>query len=69
MITLLTTSLMVTSWHDCWFQVARSVQIGDHFLHADLNEAALRRTLRVSKARNPAVLVSAFCLFALPIQH
>jgi hypothetical protein len=32
MITLLTTSLMVTSWHDCWFQVARSVQSGDHFL-------------------------------------
>src|SRR6266481_5397281 len=25
MITLLTTSLMVTSWHDCWFQVARCV--------------------------------------------
>jgi hypothetical protein len=24
MITLLTTSLMVTSWHDCWFQVART---------------------------------------------
>src|ERR1700720_4947994 len=22
MIILLTTSLMVTSWHDCWFQVA-----------------------------------------------
>jgi hypothetical protein len=35
MITLLTTSLMVTSWHDCWFQVARSVQSGDHFLQAD----------------------------------
>jgi hypothetical protein len=25
---------MVTSWHDCWFQVARSVQSGDHFLQA-----------------------------------
>jgi hypothetical protein len=37
MITLLTTSLMVTSWHDCWFQVARAVQSGDHFLQADLN--------------------------------
>jgi len=35
MIALLTTSLMVTSWHDCWFQVARSVQSGDHFLQAD----------------------------------
>src|SRR5580704_8368631 len=35
MIILLTTSLMVTSWHDCWFQVARSVQSGDHFLQAD----------------------------------
>src|SRR6266403_4961576 len=38
MITLLMTSIMVTSWHDCWFQVARSVQSGDHFLQADLNE-------------------------------
>ena len=37
MITLLTTSLMVTSWHDCWFQVARAVQSGDHFLQADLS--------------------------------
>src|SRR6266478_1141484 len=36
MIILLTTSLMVTSWHDCWFQVARSVKSGDHFLEADL---------------------------------
>jgi hypothetical protein len=35
MIMLLTTSLIVTSWHDCWFQVARSVQSGDHFLQAD----------------------------------
>src|SRR5260221_11853196 len=34
MIILLTTSLMVTSWHDCWFQIARSVQNGDHFLQA-----------------------------------
>ncbi|MDQ1405778.1 MAG: hypothetical protein QOG55_1407 [Acidobacteriaceae bacterium] len=37
MIILLTTSLMVTSWHDCWFQVARSVQSGDHFLPSDLS--------------------------------
>src|SRR5208282_371963 len=37
MIMLLTTSLMVTSWHDCWFQVARSAQSGDHFLQADLS--------------------------------
>src|SRR6266404_4194443 len=37
MITLLTTSPTVTSWHDCWFQVARSVQSGDHFLQADMN--------------------------------
>jgi hypothetical protein len=37
MIMLLTTSLMVTSWHDCWFQVARSVQSGDHFLRADMS--------------------------------
>jgi hypothetical protein len=37
MITLLTTSLMVTSWHDCWFQVARSVPSGDHFLQAITN--------------------------------
>jgi hypothetical protein len=35
MIALQTTSLMVTSWHDCWFQVARSVPSGDHFLQAD----------------------------------
>jgi len=35
MITLLTTSIMVTSWHDYWFQVARSVQSGDHFLQVD----------------------------------
>jgi hypothetical protein len=35
MIILLTTSLMVTSWHDCWFQIARSVQSGDHFLQAE----------------------------------
>jgi len=37
MIMLLTTSLKVTSWHDCWFQVARSVQSGDHFLRADMS--------------------------------
>src|SRR6266404_3030342 len=34
MIILLSTSFMVTSWHDCWFQIARSVQNGDHFLQA-----------------------------------
>jgi hypothetical protein len=37
MIMLLTISLMVTSWHDCWFQVAHSVQSGDHFLQADFS--------------------------------
>jgi hypothetical protein len=35
MITLLTTSLIVTSWHDCWFQIVRSVKSGDHLLQAD----------------------------------
>src|SRR5271154_3771722 len=40
MITLVKTSLMVTSWHDCWFQAARSVQSGDHFLQADLPRLA-----------------------------
>jgi hypothetical protein len=53
MIILLTTSLMVTSWHDCWFQVARSVQSGDHFLQADLNEAA--RAADASREANGAV--------------
>jgi hypothetical protein len=42
MIILLTTSLMVTSWHDCWFQVARSVQSGDHFLQADFERSRWR---------------------------
>jgi len=43
MIILLTTSLMVTSWHDCWFQVARSLESGDHLLQADF--AGLIRTM------------------------
>ena len=43
MIILLTTSLIVTSWHDCWFKVARSVQSGDHFLQADFR--VLTRTV------------------------
>jgi hypothetical protein len=48
MITLLTTSLMVTSWHDCWFQVARAVQSGDHFLQT----LELYRTRVFSKVRS-----------------
>src|SRR5260370_4112845 len=54
MITLLTTSLMVTSWHDCWFQVARSVQSGDHFLQRDLSRSIAEKLLTLQKGRAPA---------------
>src|SRR5260370_41434614 len=54
MITLLTTSLMVTSWHDCWFQVARSVQSGDHFLQRDLSRSIAEKLLTLQKGSAPA---------------
>jgi len=51
MITLLTTSLMVTSWHDCWFQVARSVQSGEHFLQADFSLLFLLEPSEIRKTK------------------
>jgi hypothetical protein len=78
MIILLTNSLMLTSWHDCWLQVARSVQSGDHFLQADLNLAAgaadasraMLRTLCLSVAHPIAILAHAhFLSTAKPIAY
>jgi hypothetical protein len=59
MITLVTTSRMVTSWHDCWFQVARSVQSRDHFLQADWGDFPLLIVVSERKITSEWLVLSA----------
>jgi hypothetical protein len=63
MIILLTTSVMVTSWHDCWFQVARSFQSGDHFLQADHSE----RIVRTHRARTTHLVGGEYTISSLVV--